>query len=62
MRSTGEVMGVRRTFSEAYLKSQLGANERIPKVGKVFISVDDKDKASVTYCWCKNKVMVYALP
>ena len=44
MRSTGEVMGVGRTFSEAYLKSQLGANERIPKVGKVFMSVDNKDK------------------
>ena len=44
MRSTGEVMGVGKTFSEAFLKSQLGANERIPKTGKVFLSVDDKDK------------------
>ncbi len=44
MRSTGEVMGVGRTFSEAYLKAQSGAGEKIPKVGKVFISVRDEDK------------------
>ncbi|MDU8925069.1 carbamoyl-phosphate synthase large subunit [Pasteurellaceae bacterium LIM206] len=44
MRSTGEVMGVGKSFSEAFLKSQLGANEHIPKTGKVFLSVDDKDK------------------
>ncbi|PVX41332.1 carbamoyl-phosphate synthase large subunit [Pasteurella langaaensis DSM 22999] len=45
MRSTGEVMGVGMTFSEAFLKAQLGANERIPKTGKVFLSVDNADKA-----------------
>ena len=39
MRSTGEVMGVGEDFSEAYLKAQLGAGERIPSVGKVFLSV-----------------------
>ncbi len=44
MRSTGEVMGVGKTFSEAFLKAELGANERIPKTGKVFVSVDNKDK------------------
>ena len=45
MRSTGEVMGVGKTFSEAFLKAELGAGERIPKTGKVFLSVDDSDKA-----------------
>ncbi|PJG84222.1 carbamoyl-phosphate synthase large subunit [Conservatibacter flavescens] len=45
MRSTGEVMGVGKTFSEAFLKAQLGAGERIPKTGKVFVSVDNRDKA-----------------
>ena len=45
MRSTGEVMGVGKTFSEAFLKAELGAGERIPKTGKVFLSVDDNDKA-----------------
>ncbi len=47
MRSTGEVMGVGKTFSEAYLKAQMGAGERIPKMGKVFISVRDEDKADL---------------
>lgn len=45
MRSTGEVMGVGETFAEAFIKAQLGAGERIAKTGKVFLSVDDKDKA-----------------
>ncbi|QLB13677.1 carbamoyl-phosphate synthase large subunit [Bisgaardia hudsonensis] len=44
MRSTGEVMGVGKTFSEAFLKAELAANEKIPKTGKVFLSVDNKDK------------------
>ena len=44
MRSTGEVMGVGEDFSEAYLKAQLGAGERIPSVGKVFLSVREQDK------------------
>ena len=44
MRSTGEVMGVGKTFSEAFLKAQQGAGERIPKTGKVFLSVDNNDK------------------
>ncbi|OOF69904.1 carbamoyl-phosphate synthase large subunit [Rodentibacter caecimuris] len=47
MRSTGEVMGVGKTFSEAFLKAQLGANERVPKTGKVFISVDNNDKEGI---------------
>ena len=44
MRSTGEVMGVGTTFGEAYLKAQLGAGERMPATGKVFIAVRDEDK------------------
>ena len=44
MKSTGEVMGVGETFSEAFLKSQLAANVRLPDKGKVFISVKDADK------------------
>ncbi|WP_037588467.1 carbamoyl-phosphate synthase large subunit [Stenoxybacter acetivorans] len=47
MRSTGEVMGVGKTFSEAYLKAQLGAGERMPNVGKVFLAVRDEDKPQV---------------
>lgn len=44
MRSTGEVMGVGESFHEAYLKSQIGAGERIPAKGKIFMSVRNEDK------------------
>ena len=44
MRSTGEVMGVGRSFGEAHFKSQLGADSAIPKSGRVFISVKEEDK------------------
>lgn len=47
MKSTGEVMGVGETFAEAFVKSQLGSGERLPKSGKVFISLRDADKAPV---------------
>jgi carbamoyl-phosphate synthase large subunit len=44
MRSTGEVMGVGRSFGEAMLKSQLGAGSRLPAQGTVVITVKDSDK------------------
>ncbi len=44
MRSTGEVMGVGRTFGEAMLKSQLGAGSRLPDKGTVVITVKNGDK------------------
>jgi carbamoyl-phosphate synthase large subunit len=44
MRSTGEVMGVGRTFGEALFKSQLGAGASLPPIGTVFLSVKDADK------------------
>ncbi len=45
MRSTGEVMGIGRTFGEAMLKSQLGAGSRLPAKGTVVLTVKDGDKA-----------------
>ncbi|HEY8977783.1 MAG TPA: carbamoyl-phosphate synthase large subunit, partial [Burkholderiaceae bacterium] len=45
MRSTGEVMGVGRTFAEAMLKSQLGAGSRLPTKGNVVLTVKNADKA-----------------
>ncbi|MDP1650590.1 MAG: carbamoyl-phosphate synthase large subunit [Rubrivivax sp.] len=45
MRSTGEVMGIGRTFGEAMLKSQLGAGSRLPARGTVVLTVKDGDKA-----------------
>jgi carbamoyl-phosphate synthase large subunit len=44
MRSTGEVMGVGRTFGEALFKSQLAAGATLPPSGTVFLSVKDSDK------------------
>jgi carbamoyl-phosphate synthase large subunit len=44
MKSTGEVMGVGRTFGEAYNKAVLGAGSRLPKSGKALLSVRDADK------------------
>src|SRR5690606_1559138 len=44
MKSTGEVMGVGKTFGEAFVKSQLGAGVRLPRSGKVFLSVKASDK------------------
>jgi carbamoyl-phosphate synthase large subunit len=48
MKSTGEVMGIDATFGIAYAKSQIGAGTRLPRSGKVFISVRDEDKNPVT--------------
>jgi carbamoyl-phosphate synthase large subunit len=45
MKSTGEVMGVGDTFAEAFVKSQLAASVKLPKEGKVFISVREDDKS-----------------
>ncbi len=45
MKSTGEVMGVGKTFGEAFVKSQLGASVKLPSEGTVFISVKDQDKS-----------------
>jgi carbamoyl-phosphate synthase large subunit len=44
MKSTGEVMGVGRTFGEAFYKSQLAANVDLPRGGRAFISVREQDK------------------
>lgn len=47
MRSTGEVMGVGAGFGEAFAKSDLAIQNRIPSSGQVFISVKDGDKSMI---------------
>jgi carbamoyl-phosphate synthase large subunit len=47
MKSTGEVMGVGKSFGEAFVKSQLGAGAVLPRHGKAFISVKQGDKPRV---------------
>ena len=44
MKSTGEVMGVGRSFGEAFVKSQMAASVNLPESGNAFISVRDSDK------------------
>ncbi|MES2632873.1 MAG: carbamoyl-phosphate synthase large subunit [Pseudomonadota bacterium] len=48
MKSTGEVMGVGKTFGEAFVKSQLGAGTKLPRptdaVKKIFLTVKNSDK------------------
>ncbi len=44
MKSTGEVMGIDRSFPAAFYKSQLGAGMKLPSEGTVFVSVKDSDK------------------
>jgi len=47
MRSTGEVMGVAKTFGEAFAKAQTAAGQILPTGGTVFFSVNDHDKSNV---------------
>jgi carbamoyl-phosphate synthase large subunit len=44
MKSTGEVMGISKSFARAFAKAQTGAGVRLPRSGKVFVSVMDGDK------------------
>ena len=44
MKSTGEVMGIGRTFGEAFVKSQIASGTRLPTAGKAFVSVKQGDK------------------
>lgn len=47
MRSTGEVMGVGRTFAEAFAKAQLGSSSTMRKSGRALLSVREGDKERV---------------
>ncbi len=44
MRSTGEVMGIDSDFGRAFAKAEIGAGERLPLTGTVFVSMSDRDK------------------
>ncbi|MBL8472697.1 MAG: carbamoyl-phosphate synthase large subunit [Rhodocyclaceae bacterium] len=47
MKSTGEVMGVGRSFAEAFIKSQIAAGVKLPRAGRAFISVKPADKGKL---------------
>ncbi|MFA5889379.1 MAG: carbamoyl-phosphate synthase large subunit [Actinomycetota bacterium] len=47
MKSTGEVMGIDRSFGMAFAKAEEAADARLPRDGRVFISVRDSDKRAI---------------
>ena len=47
MRSTGEVLGLSKSYGEAYFKAQEGVGSKLPLEGTVMISVNRKDKEEV---------------
>jgi carbamoyl-phosphate synthase large subunit len=47
MRSTGEAMGSGHTFGEAFAKAQQGCGQHLPLEGNAFLSVNDRDKATL---------------
>jgi carbamoyl-phosphate synthase large subunit len=48
MRSTGEVMGIAEDFGTAFMKSQLAADNALPREGAVFFTVNDGDKPTAS--------------
>jgi carbamoyl-phosphate synthase large subunit len=49
MRSTGEVMGIDLDFGTAFAKGMLGAGSGLPREGKVFVSVANRDKRAMIF-------------
>ncbi len=47
MKSTGEVMGIDRSFGMAFAKAEESAEARLPRSGTVFVSVRDRDKRAI---------------
>ena len=61
MKSTGEVMGVGKSFGEAFSKGQLAAGETFPLSGKAFISVKERDKQEAVLVAKELSGMGYSL-
>ncbi|MFA5143455.1 MAG: carbamoyl-phosphate synthase large subunit [Candidatus Omnitrophota bacterium] len=49
MKSTGEVMGIDSSFGKAFYKSQIAANQALPRKGDIFISVKNGDKRDMVF-------------
>lgn len=49
MKSTGEVMGIDHAFGIAFAKAEIAAGQVLPKKGKVFISVKNRDKRAIIF-------------
>ena len=61
MKSTGEVMGIGLTVGEAFAKSQVSANQKLPTEGKIFLSVRDEDKREAVFIAKKLQDMKFSL-
>ena len=61
MKSTGEVMGVGKTFAEAYAKAQMGAGEFFEKKGNAFLSVRAADKPHIAEVARKLLALGYSI-
>lgn len=61
MKSTGEVMGRDVDFGRALAKAHLGSGEPLPRTGRVFLSVRDDDKRSITFMAKKLVELGYGL-
>ncbi|MFA5867588.1 MAG: carbamoyl-phosphate synthase large subunit [Actinomycetota bacterium] len=47
MKSTGEVMGIDKTFGKAFAKAEMAAGQGLPVEGNVFISVNNREKRNI---------------
>lgn len=61
MKSTGEVLGISRSYDEALLKAFDGAGVHLPKDGKIIVTVRDKDKAEICEMFKNMKDMQFRL-
>ena len=61
MKSTGEVMGVGKSFSEAFAKAQCAAGNRLPESGGVLLSVRDEDKPATLKIAQELRALGYTL-
>lgn len=61
MKSTGESMGIDKSFGLAYYKAQLAANMKLPTKGKIFLSVRDSDKPKIAPIAKKAKELGFDL-
>lgn len=61
MKSTGEVLGISKSYDEALLKAFDGAGVHLPKDGKIIVTVRDKDKAEVCEMFQNMKEMQFRL-
>ncbi|MGE4397889.1 MAG: carbamoyl-phosphate synthase large subunit [Campylobacterales bacterium] len=61
MKSTGEVMGISSDFGVSFAKSQAAAGNRLPKSGKLFISLSQADKAHAVGLAKEYKALGFSL-